>query len=239
MQQTFRLLFFVLICSSLVSCDPKPNSTTEVLKPEAAPNVNTCAEPAFIQKMSGNEVSEEDIKNKFVGAFDLREVKIYYSGKATGINQSVAISARVLRNIFSSGLPIEMQVDCKAAYQNSVFVSVQTYVPRKIHLPSTRITIFDEGSHLDNPSFNAPQVAYIEFGLKPFEKREFYQDNPKDFVGEAPYNKKLYLSDLFPEPKKLRYFLHEDGLGFDIRISSSSETNLLVSSKTERLLRFR
>jgi hypothetical protein len=225
---------------TLAGCGLKKDDSAGSSQPSVLSKPNACLEPSIFKFTPGREVSFAELKASTNGAFEMQEVHLHYSGSALEGKQTAALSARIVR---SKGIevPIDLQVDCREVKGNQVFVGVRFYVPTIVHFPSTRITIFDEGGQLDNPSYNFPRMALIKFGLKPLERTEMYQDQPKEKIGEAPFEKNLYFSEAMNfKDKQVQFFIHEDGLGFDVKFSTNEPSTVpAVESKSAVLVRYR
>ncbi|MGZ5279427.1 MAG: hypothetical protein ACXWC9_05770 [Pseudobdellovibrionaceae bacterium] len=237
MQITKSLVVLFSITTALACAKKDSDSSDSSPRAPETLAVSTCAEPNIFQAKDLKESTEAELKAALLGKFELQEIHIVHHSNMKLIHDSAALSATVLLDQIGTS-PVRVTFDCTAQKPKSVFVGLKFLVPTIVHLPSKRITIFDENSgNMDNPQFNFPRVAEIELE---FNRNYSYKDVPTEVVGPAPYDKNLYVDDIIDlKNDKARYFVHADGLGFDLKVTSSGTSEYGGDSSRSLLLRFR
>jgi hypothetical protein len=164
-------------------------------EPEVSPSVTVdfsemCAkDPSFTPDASLPQVGPLVLGEQLNGNFELTTLHVYEVATDSNGNQVGVVSAGGTSMAPDDSTDMSFQGLCSAG--SSAFTSGGS-IPliRDLHLPSDRVTVFDEGSRLDDPTFNYPTDSNFTYDS---EGREAYQ-LAIDGMG-PPYNHDLYFRD--------------------------------------------
>ncbi len=203
-----KIIFFLAIV--FIACTKNDDGGNGSPSPAPEVKASTCSVPAEFKEAGekSSQVSLADLKAARVGEF--KAVKAVFRSKKVDAN-GVIIAER-------NG-SVDMSEQTPAIIEGCVFNSqgldaeISQSIPMKLFLPSQRLTVFDENVNQDNPSYNLPLIASVQMkgGLRIFDASD------KSNIGESPYLKNRYLSELLKDQSDLTvYFLSPDTDKFEI-----------------------
>jgi hypothetical protein len=207
-----------------------PASTPTGTQPSESPNGHTsgdvrCKKSDVFNTPSSPELGLQELMFSIPGENLLSEVHVHQTTKAadgTYVGGFYGVVKLTDRNGQREG---SMKFECNERSQDTsvLFNShVMTQVPTLIHAPSGRITVFDEGSNLDNPQFNIVYLPKIYFD----SEGQYSLHNELGNSG-PPYLTNRYFRDLIPTFQGTPHFYLHDGGGFEMHYEWSESAKAL------------
>lgn len=209
--------------TSTKSTANKSKKSREVLVASEEDYKSKCQKPKIFDAPKAKAMSAPQFYGSIWGRYELDQVHIYHQTR-TENNQLIAtlhavatrfISDKQFRGI--SGIRDtdlswkcdEFNEDAGVLFATGVTIPVATVV----HLPSGRVTVFDEGGVMDNAQFNMTAIADVHFdslGSGAFVN-SFMVEGP-------PYFANRYLNDVVARyTDSPTFYLRETG-GFEMRL---------------------
>jgi hypothetical protein len=184
-------------------------AATATPTPTPVDEVSACPKPdVFTVSPSAQEMTLDQLKQTLSGGFELTEASSY-SIEQDGSNTVRAVLASSVQVEYAKSQgdqPKNTEIK-KLCSVDSNPIEFSSLLAAQVYFPSTRVTIFDQGSNLDNPDFNYPDYAQFKIdnagnssvqmaiGEKPYTQNRLFSDYLATLAGKT----KIYMtsSDAF------------------------------------------